>query len=222
MTVSCFSTDCPDPATAEVVPRSTFAGTIPACPAHLQDAKAQARLVGGNPVKIRALGVPTAPAAAGRDMGTMFPALVPPGLPARTVTVKGHTRRVRARPLDPDQTGGKTGRDHPDTAKQAGFTVKVGSQKAAVLHCLTLGDRTAAELAPLVTHELGRTAANPVSRNQVAARLLELREDGLVEHAHDETGAVLVRATGGGHAGQVHGLTRAGRIEAVRFQGYGQ
>ena len=76
-----------------------------------------------------------------------------------------------------DATGGPVGRDHPDTSKRAATKVRSGSQRYKVLQSLyDLGDQTAFELAQRVTHDDGRA----IAANQIATRLGELRDLGLV------------------------------------------
>lgn len=104
--------------------------------------------------------------------------------------------------------GGKVGRHHPTRARVAAATVKLGSQLAAVMAELRAREdgMTSYELAHRLT----------IVPNQVAARVLELRERGLVTGQMD--GVVGVeRATTPGNTGQVWTLTDAGLREAARL-----
>ena len=51
-------------------------------------------------------------------------------------------------------------------------------------------------------------AGDPISTNQIATRLLELREAGMIEYArHDITGLILERETTPGNTGLVQKIT---------------
>lgn len=108
--------------------------------------------------------------------------------------------RVGPRPDPGRPVAGKVGNSHPSTARRAAVLAapKIGSQKAAVLSALReAGPRglTAAEAALVI----GR------SRNQTAARLLELREDGWAAYARDDAGRFVERPTDDqGNTGRVH------------------
>lgn len=111
--------------------------------------------------------------------------------------------------LDPGQVGGgKVGRRHPDQSKHAAAIVRVGSQLAALLDIVYYADGvTSAEAAPGLSSLVG----HPVSRNQTAARMLELRERGLVEAGTDGDGHPEKRTTSAGAEGQVWVVTDLGR-----------
>jgi len=54
-------------------------------------------------------------------------------------------------------------------------------------------------------------AGKPISPNQVCTRLLELRDEGLVDYVRDFPGGPIVEATTTpGNTGQVHRLTESG------------
>ena len=109
-----------------------------------------------------------------------------------------------------DQTGGKVGDDHPLTSHVAASRVKSGSQKAQMLLALRAiypGGMTGYALSDRVLNSAGR----PISPNQACTRLLELREDGLVEYARlFPGGPILEDGTTPGNTGQVHCLTERG------------
>jgi DNA-binding transcriptional ArsR family regulator len=104
-----------------------------------------------------------------------------------------------------EQNPGKVGRDHPGTSKHAASVPRFGSQRWTVLDVLAENGShgaTAAEVA---------TAIAGVSPNQVATRLLELREAGLAARARSEDGGWLRRQTSAaGTKGAVHVITALG------------
>lgn len=101
---------------------------------------------------------------------------------------------------------GMVGNRHPGTAHRAARTPaappRFGTQRWQVLRLLSYSARTCAELAELV----GK------SRNQTAARVLELRESGLVAPLLDADGLVVTRTTTEqtGDKGTVYGCTSEG------------
>ena len=112
-----------------------------------------------------------------------------------------------------DKTGGLVSDKHPQTSHTAARRVRSGSQKAQILIELhsfwpdqTRG-LTGFALAELVVNGAGR----PVSPNQVCTRLLELRDEGLVDYVRPFAGGPIVEATTTpGNTGQVHRLTESG------------
>lgn len=101
---------------------------------------------------------------------------------------------------------GKVGAEHPVTAIEASHLVapRAASQRARVLDLLYdrgLDGATAAEAAEHVG----------TSRNQVAARLLELREGGWARYLPGVGDEPAVRSTGGRFTGAIHVLTPNGR-----------
>lgn len=96
---------------------------------------------------------------------------------------------------------GKVSNSHTDTAKRAAALPRFGSQRWEVLDVVhELRGATAAEVAD----------ATGLSRNQAAARMLELREAGLLSRARTESGTYMERSTGPGSTGVVHTVTAAG------------
>ena len=115
-----------------------------------------------------------------------------------------------------DQTGGKVGHDHPQPSHTAARQVKSGSQKAQILIALygvwPGGGFTGYALAETVVNASGR----PISSNQTCTRLLELREDGLVEFVREFPGGPVIEAeTTPGNTAQVHRLTKLGYQSAT-------
>lgn len=95
----------------------------------------------------------------------------------------------------PDEMGGKTGNRHPSTSRRAATGVRRGTQHSALLAVVAVNRHdgvTCYEAADPVARMLGR----PISRNQVATRMGELAERGLVcrrvDHVH---GGYVERAT---------------------------
>jgi len=106
---------------------------------------------------------------------------------------------------------GKVGPDHPETAKRAATLPVFGSQRWAVLDYLSryqFTGCTAAEVAD--SDEFAR-----MSRNQVAARLHELRHNGLVRYCKDADGNFVTRRTSKGASGRVQQITEYG-LQLVR------
>lgn len=118
--------------------------------------------------------------------------------------------------FDPEQRGGKVGRNHPSTSRVAAATTKVGKQKGLVLMWLW-EHRLSTAFEILIYNDAGRE----VSANQVATRLGELHEDGLVEYALDGAGLPAERQTTPGNTGLVHQLTASGRdvVTGMRVSG---
>jgi len=114
--------------------------------------------------------------------------------------------------FDPEEEGGKVGRDHPETSKLAAKQVKSGSQKAQILVLLnSCSWATGYTLSEGVFNGAGRS----ISPNQTCTRLQELREDGLVERIVDSvTGKPMERTTTPGNTGHLHRLTSRGLIVA--------
>lgn len=111
--------------------------------------------------------------------------------------------------FDADEIGGKVGATHPATSHHASMRVKSGTQKAQAILALRLNDRegmTAYEL----SSEILNGAGQPISANQTATRLGELREQGLVQYRFDTIGRPIERETTPGNTGIVHMLTRFG------------
>ena len=118
-----------------------------------------------------------------------------------------------------DKTGGLVSDKHPQTSHTAARRVKSGSQKAQILIELnsfwpdqTRG-LTGFALAELVVNGAGR----PISPNQVCTRLLELRDEGLVDYARAFPGGPIVEATTTpGNTGLVHRLTEHGYLTTIQ------
>lgn len=103
-----------------------------------------------------------------------------------------------------DHQNGKVGRDHPGTSKRAATAPRFGSQRWTVLDMVAESDtvgRTAAEIADVLE----------MSRNQVATRLMELREAGCVARRRNDRGEVVERRTSSTATGAVHVVTDEGR-----------
>ena len=112
------------------------------------------------------------------------------------------------------EIGGKTGNDYPQTSYEAGRKVRVGTQKHQILRLLY------AHTEGMTAYEMRRrilnAAGEPISTNQIATRLLELREDRMVEFARDNiTGLILERETTPNNTGHVQKLTRWGYQNAI-------
>ena len=111
--------------------------------------------------------------------------------------------------FDPEERGGKVGRNHPETSQLAATQVKSGSQKAQILLLLnSCSWATGYALSEEVLNGAGRS----ISPNQTCTRLQELREDGLVERVPDPiTGEPVEQATTPGNTGHLHRLTARGK-----------
>jgi Fe2+ or Zn2+ uptake regulation protein len=110
--------------------------------------------------------------------------------------------------------GGTTGTHHPETSHEAGRKVKSGSQKHQILRAMysVRDGMTAFDLYEKVKNGAG----HPISTNQIATRLGEMREQGLVRYRRDElTGVILERETTPSNTGLVQELTKWGRNNAV-------
>ncbi len=104
--------------------------------------------------------------------------------------------------------GGLVSNGHPSTSHHAAATVKAGTQRAQVLQALWVRPSTAFDLADLVLNTAGR----PVAPNQIATRLLELRDGGLVEYVREFDGGPFVEEpTTPGNTALVQTLTGYGR-----------
>ena len=113
-----------------------------------------------------------------------------------------------------DSVGGKTGRHHPETSKQAGRKVKSGTQKHQILRLLYAHREgmTAYEMRGRILNGAG----DSISTNQIATRLLELRESSMVEFARDDiTGVILERETTPNNTGQVQKVSQLGIRNAI-------
>jgi uncharacterized protein YidB (DUF937 family) len=126
--------------------------------------------------------------------------------------------------FNPDQVGGKVGADHPQTSHTAAMKVKSGSQKAQAITALSndlLNGLTAYQLSSVICNGAG----HPISPNQAATRLGELRDQGIAVYLYDEIGRAVERETTPGNSGIVHILTGYGHkvatnilIENTEFQ----
>ena len=108
---------------------------------------------------------------------------------------------------------GKVGDDHPLTSHKAAMNLKAGTQKAQIVKQLFMCKEglTAFDLYGKVLNGAG----HPISTNQIATRLLELREWGLVDFRRDSiTGLPETRPTTPNNEGQVQELTDRGRRHA--------
>ena len=109
--------------------------------------------------------------------------------------------------------GGTTGTHHPETSHEAGRKVKSGSQKHQILRAMYAArdGMPAFDLYGKVKNGAG----HPISTNQIATRLGEMREQGLVKYRRDElTGVILERETTPSNTGLVQELTKWGRNNA--------
>ena len=107
------------------------------------------------------------------------------------------------------QIGGKTGNDHPETSIEAGRKVRAGTQKHQILRLLHAykDGLTAYDMRKRIVNGAG----DPISTNQIATRLLELREAGMIEYArHDITGLILERETTPSNTGLVQKISWLG------------
>jgi len=117
---------------------------------------------------------------------------------------------------EPTLWGGETGKvgdDHPLTSHKAAMNLKAGTQKHQIVRQLFMSSHglTAFELYGKILNGAG----HPISTNQIATRLLELREWGLVDFRRDPiTGLPETRTTSGSNEGQVQELTERGRKNA--------
>ena len=112
------------------------------------------------------------------------------------------------------EIGGKTGNDHPQTSYEAGRKVRAGTQKHQILQLLYAhrDGMTAYQMRKRILNGAGE----PISTNQIATRLLELREGSMVEFARDTiTGLILEREPTPNNTGQVQKLTRWGYQNAT-------
>jgi len=126
--------------------------------------------------------------------------------------------------FNPDQVGGKVGAGHPQTSHTAAMKVKSGSQKAQAITALSndlLNGLTAYQLSSVIFNGAG----HPISPNQAATRLGELRDQGIAVYLYDEVGRAVERETTPGNTGIVHVLTDYGYkvatnilIENTEFQ----
>jgi len=108
---------------------------------------------------------------------------------------------------------GKVGDNHPLTSHKAAMNLKAGTQKHQVVRHLFMSSQglTAFDLYGKILNGAG----HPISTNQIATRLLELREWGLVDFRRDPiTGLPETRTTSGIYEGQVQELTERGRKNA--------
>jgi len=109
---------------------------------------------------------------------------------------------------------GVVSNEHPSTSHHAAATVKAGSQRAQVLGALWGGGMTAYRLA--VEGLVLNSAALPVSPNQIATRLKELRDQGYVQYIREFPGGPFVeQATTAGNTALVQALTGYGRREVA-------
>lgn len=112
-------------------------------------------------------------------------------------------------------------------AREPNHRIKWGEDRCRVLSMMANSTPagqgwTAAELADRwnfvegVRAEAGVPHLRYATRNQIAARLLELRTMSLVIYSADEKGRIEVRATGPGATGRVQLITPAGREAVAR------
>ena len=116
--------------------------------------------------------------------------------------------------FDPDAVGGAVGSNHPPTSHVAAMRVKSGSQQAQAILALKRYEAEGLTAYQLKDHILNG-AGDPISANQTATRLGELREKGLAAYVFDQFGKPEERATTPGNTGYVHRLTRFGQQAAL-------
>lgn len=116
--------------------------------------------------------------------------------------------------FDPDAIGGPVGADHPATSQVAAMRVKSGSQQAQALLALRQHDAEGLNAYQLKQYVLNG-AGEPISANQTATRLGELRGKGLVAYVFDQFGKPVERETTPGNTGYVHRLTKFGQQAAL-------
>jgi DNA-binding HxlR family transcriptional regulator len=111
--------------------------------------------------------------------------------------------------ISPEIIGGKVGKHHPETSKKASARVRSGSQRYNVLEALyNFGSKTGWELSE---HYVRKESGDRISPNQIATRLGELRELGLVKRSRVcEDGEWLERVTTSGNTAIVHEITLLG------------
>lgn len=123
--------------------------------------------------------------------------------------------------------GGKVGHRHPSTSRRAAATVRRGTQQSALLALVVAAGEqgvTCYEATEPLRMMLGR---GDLARNQVATRMGELAERGLVTRLRLGVGAALAghdsefveRQTEGDNRAAVWFATEAGRQERARIQG---
>ena len=106
------------------------------------------------------------------------------------------------------------GRHHPETSIQASKTVKSASQKHQILRAMyhVRDGMTAHEL----YGKIRNMAGHPISTNQIATRLGEMREQGLVKYRRDTiTNLIKERKTTGTNTALVQELTKWGYNNAA-------
>ena len=104
---------------------------------------------------------------------------------------------------------GASGSNHPETSHHAARTnrVLIGNERYKVLTILAKhGPQTAAEVSEHTT----------TTRNQVGARLKELRDEGLVGYRLMPSGDFMRRPTGPSSWGRVQEITDLGRMLLAR------
>ena len=111
--------------------------------------------------------------------------------------------------ISPEVTGGKVGKNHPETSKKAAVRVRSGSQRYNVLEALyNHGAKTGWELSE---YYVRKESGGRISSNQIATRLGELRELGLAVRSRVCTdGEWLERVTTDGNTAIVHEITLLG------------
>ena len=105
--------------------------------------------------------------------------------------------------------GGPVGKHHPETSYNAAKTVKSGSQKHQILRAMyhVRDGMTAHELYGKIRNGAG----HPISTNQIATRLGEMREQRLLKYRRDDiTGVIIERETTGTNSALVQELTKWG------------
>ena len=106
---------------------------------------------------------------------------------------------------------GVVSNEHPSTSHHAAATVKAGSQRAQVLMALWSRASTAHSL--WKNGQVLNRAGHVVSANQIATRLKELRDGGLVEYQRTFPGGpYVVEDTTSGNTAMVQALTGHGRF----------
>ncbi len=111
---------------------------------------------------------------------------------------------------------GKTGATHPLTSQVAGKRIRVDSQHAKIGEALLMSHPNGLTAYELSDGRIATKDGRPVSANQIATRLLEMRERGYVKYIMVD-GIELVRPTTPGNTGLVQILSDSGLAQLMKF-----